>query len=233
MLCRGGLKCRLPTPGFAQELCRASFPVLRLIDRIVRGRAARSPTGGAWCPGAESNHRHCDFQSHALPTELPGRGLRAKKPNEPAGYSGRGRRCLPSGCGMLPCPRRIRDIVEEARERTTDWNASPWKAALFRILLFAVAARNDIGPGQPAVQVDIAAAWRAERAHVVGRRTGADRAAVDRLGGGGRGGRFVGHRHLFRHDGAGVHPVEAQTPVVLSQPKRIGNPSPESRLTVS
>src|SRR5579872_7116728 len=26
-----------------------------------------------WCPGAESNHRHCDFQSHALPTELPGR----------------------------------------------------------------------------------------------------------------------------------------------------------------
>src|SRR3954453_18051588 len=32
----------------------------------------------AWCPGAESNHRHCDFQSHALPTELPGRRPRAK-----------------------------------------------------------------------------------------------------------------------------------------------------------
>jgi site-specific DNA recombinase len=32
-----------------------------------------------WCPGAGSNHRHCDFQSHALPTELPGHcpGLRA------------------------------------------------------------------------------------------------------------------------------------------------------------
>ena len=25
-----------------------------------------------WCPGAELNHRHADFQSAALPTELPG-----------------------------------------------------------------------------------------------------------------------------------------------------------------
>ncbi len=29
--------------------------------------------GFKWCPGAESNHRHEDFQSTALPTELPGR----------------------------------------------------------------------------------------------------------------------------------------------------------------
>ena len=28
-----------------------------------------------WCPGAESNHRHADFQSAALPTELPGHCL--------------------------------------------------------------------------------------------------------------------------------------------------------------
>ena len=32
-----------------------------------------------WCPGAESNHRHCDFQSHALPTELPGRATEGLK----------------------------------------------------------------------------------------------------------------------------------------------------------
>ena len=29
-------------------------------------------------PGAESNHRHADFQSAALPTELPGRRRRAR-----------------------------------------------------------------------------------------------------------------------------------------------------------
>ncbi len=30
-----------------------------------------------WCPGAELNHRHRDFQSRALPTELPGRRAEA------------------------------------------------------------------------------------------------------------------------------------------------------------
>src|SRR3546814_11106063 len=31
----------------------------------------------SWCPGTGSNRRHCDFQSHALPTELPGHIRRA------------------------------------------------------------------------------------------------------------------------------------------------------------
>ncbi len=30
-----------------------------------------SMTQGKWCLGADSNHRHADFQSAALPTELP------------------------------------------------------------------------------------------------------------------------------------------------------------------
>src|ERR1700752_4822780 len=40
------------------------------LSSVAAPREARM--GEAWCPGAESNHRHCDFQSHALPTELPG-----------------------------------------------------------------------------------------------------------------------------------------------------------------
>ena len=36
-----------------------------------------------WCLGAESNHRHCDFQSHALPTELP-RQMAMRKGLEPS-----------------------------------------------------------------------------------------------------------------------------------------------------
>lgn len=31
------------------------------------------PEREEWCPGTESNRRHRDFQSLALPTELPGR----------------------------------------------------------------------------------------------------------------------------------------------------------------
>ena len=35
---------------------------------------------GKWCPGTDSNRRHCDFQSHALPTELPGHAVAAALP---------------------------------------------------------------------------------------------------------------------------------------------------------
>ena len=38
-----------------------------------------------WCPGAESNHRHEDFQSSALPTELPGHWRRKRVLNSRAG----------------------------------------------------------------------------------------------------------------------------------------------------
>ena len=38
--------------------------------RPLRGGHSASRAGLFWCPEAESNHRHGDFQSPALPTEL-------------------------------------------------------------------------------------------------------------------------------------------------------------------
>ena len=37
-----------------------------------------------WCLGAESNHRHADFQSTALPTELPEANMATRKGLEPS-----------------------------------------------------------------------------------------------------------------------------------------------------
>ena len=64
------------------RICRDVFgKSVPVIPTLQAGAARRLLTGrklvavqilGKWCPGAESNHRHCDFQSHALPTELPG-----------------------------------------------------------------------------------------------------------------------------------------------------------------
>ena len=58
---------------------RARPPKVALRAYIVLTRGKWDFAGCAvslcfyWCPGAESNHRHEDFQSSALPTELPGR----------------------------------------------------------------------------------------------------------------------------------------------------------------
>ena len=55
--------------------------------RAAPGHAGRMTVRrGKWCPGAGSNHRHRDFQSRALPTELPGR---RSPPKRRAGKSAR------------------------------------------------------------------------------------------------------------------------------------------------
>src|SRR5437773_1874655 len=55
--------------------------------------AERIEASGGWWPRPESNQRHTDFQSAALPTELLGRGRCVRKPEraekESANYTGR------------------------------------------------------------------------------------------------------------------------------------------------
>ena len=91
--------CEVP-PRF--ELGNKGFADLRLTTwlwhRVWSGRRDSDPRhppwqGGTlplsyyrtlWCLGAESNHRHCDFQSHALPTELPRHMMATRKGLEPS-----------------------------------------------------------------------------------------------------------------------------------------------------
>ena len=55
-----------------------------------------------WCPGVELNYRHRDFQSRALPTELPGHTLRFRN------FAG-------------GCPPQRRELTKETRHR--HWRA--------------------------------------------------------------------------------------------------------------
>jgi hypothetical protein len=69
-------------------------------SRIVQSRGIL----WIWCPGAGSNHRHCDFQSHALPTELPGH-CPARGQGAPV-YSQAGQPCPPGFAGLSGIARR-------------------------------------------------------------------------------------------------------------------------------
>src|SRR6478735_5206606 len=79
--------------------------------------------GSGLCPGTESNRRHEDFQSSALPTELPGRQARS------AENSTRGLGCKCSDAQVhsahSPSPRDGGEKVREARMRGARKNPHP------------------------------------------------------------------------------------------------------------
>ena len=54
-----------------QLLCLLSYTSVCAVRRPTAGAVRRSHRLVLWCLGADLNHRHRDFQSLALPTELP------------------------------------------------------------------------------------------------------------------------------------------------------------------
>ena len=84
---------RSPAEGCENQRTRSPL-ISGLSSTLAEGSGSRRR--GSWCPGAGSNHRHCDFQSHALPTELPGRSREpAKRLEGAAVYSQAGPLCPP------------------------------------------------------------------------------------------------------------------------------------------
>lgn len=139
-----------------------------------------------WCLGTGSNRRHCDFQSHALPTELPGQTRRTEKAEASGRFIERSGRCVhPASRNASP-----------GAARPALFPQLVGKSWLFRVLHVVLAAGNDIAAAEPAVEVDVAAARRAEREKGLLGGLAADRA-------GARGGR--GCSGLVSHGWDGVY----------------------------
>ena len=105
-----------------------------------------------WCPGAESNHRHEDFQSTALPLSYPGTG--------PDSIAAGGSRC--SRQGPRCCPAQTLVFFGGLRLCCN---------ALF---FFLCIHRDCVLAQHPPPQIDVRAATRTERAKLGFGRVGTD-----------------------------------------------------------
>ena len=146
-------------------------------DRRARAEDKERGRTEIWCPGAESNHRHCDFQSHALPTELPGR----RSPPERRCWS---RRAVIRARFRPVQTRRECRFVRHFRPLSLRRGITPRGARKLRRVgeLLGFLARDRIGAGEPATKVDVLAARRAERSEARDRGLAADRAGSCRVG---------------------------------------------------
>ena len=110
-----------------------------------------------WCPGAESNHRHADFQSAALPTELPGH----------------------PGAGAWPPPRAVRPALIEELPPPVQRAEGVRSAALplpgFGIEIGRLVTGDAVAPIQPSTEIEIGTTLGTEGPVAPHRRTAATR----------------------------------------------------------
>src|SRR5262249_39965573 len=112
-----------------------------------------------WCPGAELNHRHRDFQSRALPTELPGR--RTEPRDGGAGLSQKSR-FLSSLGGRLGAPAPV-PLGHSARTRSRVLVAIE-RRRLILFFLIVFARRHVVIAAEPTPEIDQRTTMRAEGA---------------------------------------------------------------------
>ncbi len=105
----GGRTDQWPAAGDPAE-CAERCVVFPSISAWVRKVLGGGVSPGEWCLGPESNQRHADFQSAALPTELPRR---------PAGA-----RTRPQEGGFYPRVEQL-SIAEAPRRRCAGWFRKP------------------------------------------------------------------------------------------------------------
>src|SRR5438876_5842506 len=68
-----------------------------------------------WCPGTKLNRRHADFQSAALPTELPGRTAREDNTKRQTRFHSKSAHSIAHGDGQRSQPVRVPQVRDRGQ----------------------------------------------------------------------------------------------------------------------